>query len=306
MTDVQKQDDKGGPQSRPVARRPIARFGRGIVISLAALTIGLLALDGVYVVDTGHVAVEKTFGTVDMIEIGKGVHWRTPFITEAREFSAKEISFDLQDLRPKAADNLSLQDLDITVYYKVIDTQIAETEIKFAGVSAESDEAYLPAYYLVFREARGAAYDAVSQVDSLQLHKQRDALGDTIMAKLQARLDSTEEGVFTVTRVIVRALNTDPSIEQAIQKAVENEKRLEAKRIEVEIAKEDAAIEIERAKGIAEANRIINESLTPAYLQHEINTALHRFAENNGSVVVIPANMQGFEMILNSEGLVKK
>jgi len=68
----------------------------------------------------------------------------------------------------------------------------------------------------------------------------------------------------------------------------------------VEIAKKDAEIEIERAKGIAEANNIINSSLTAEYLQHEVNTALLRFADNDGSVVVIPANMQGFEMILDS------
>ena len=69
------------------------------------------------------------------------------------------------------------------------------------------------------------------------------------------------------------------------------------------VAKKDAEIEVERAKGIAEANAIINQSLTAAYLQHEINTALLRFADNESSVVVIPANMQGFEMILDGSSL---
>lgn len=301
---MSNENDKGRVKTIP--RRRIARFGKGIAISLVALAAALFATSGIYVVDTGHVAVEKTLGTVDTEEVGKGIHWRLPLATEVKEFSAKEISFDLQDLKPKAVDNLSLQDLDITVYYKVIENQIAETEIKYAGVSMKARDAYYPGYHLVFREARGAAYDSVSQVDSLQLHKQRDTLGDTIMEKLQKRLDAAFDGTFTVTRVIVRALNTDPSIEQAIRMAVENEKRLEAKRIEVEIAREDALIEIERAKGIAEANRIINESLTAAYLQHEINTALYEFAQSGGSVVVIPANMQGFEMILDTKAITAK
>ena len=59
-----------------------------------------------------------------------------------------------------------------------------------------------------------------------------------------------------------RALNTDPSIEASIREAVANQKKLEAKQISVDIARKDAEIEIERARGIAEANRIINESLT--------------------------------------------
>ena len=66
---------------------------------------------------------------------------------------------------------------------------------------------------------------------------------------------------------------------------------------------ETGNVVIERAKGIAEANRIINSSLTAAYLQHEINTALMRFADNEGSVVVLPANMQGFDLILDGSQL---
>ena len=91
-----------------------------------------------------------------------------------------------------------------------------------------------------------------------------------------------------------------------IRDAVEAEKRLEAKQVQVEIAKKDAEIEVERAKGIAEANAIINSSLTAEYLQHEVNTALLRFADNESSVVVIPANMQGFEMILDGNALGRK
>ena len=72
-----------------------------------------------------------------------------------------------------------------------------------------------------------------------------------------------DAGNLEVFRVVVRALNTDPSIEAAIRDAVEAEKRLEAKQVQVEIAKKDAEIEIARARGIAEANRIINSSLPP-------------------------------------------
>lgn len=43
---------------------------------------------------------------------------------------------------------------------------------------------------------------------------------------------------------------------------VANQKMLEAKQISVDFAKKDAEIEIERARGIAKANIIVNESLT--------------------------------------------
>lgn len=273
-----------------------------IPVLVIALAIGFSSF---YVVETGHVAVVRTLGKINVNEVGEGVHVRIPIVQKYEKYVAKEINFTLEDLRPKAADNLSLEDLDVTVYYKVIPAAIAETDIKYSGSRMRGETGWYPAYNLIRQEARGAAYDAVSKIESLELHKLREQLGATIAEKLQVSLDSADSGKFEITRVIIRALNTDPSIEQSIQLAVQNEKKLEAKKLEVEIAQQDAQIEVERAKGIAEANQIINSSLTPEYLQHEINSALQSFADNAGSVVVIPANMQGFDMILDAKSLNK-
>jgi hypothetical protein len=145
---------------------------------------------------------------------------------------------------------------------------------------------FYPAYGVVWREARGAVYEVVAGIDSLQLHKERDQLQNAVLALLQRRLDSKDPGVFSIQRVVVRALNTDPSIEQSIQLAVQ-----------------EAEIEVAKAQGIAKANQIINSSLTAEYLQHEINLALAEFAKHDGQTVVIPANMQGFQVLLNKDGL---
>ena len=253
------------------------------------------------VVDTGHVGVERTLGKVDLLETEPGMNFKMPLLTTAYEFSAKEIALDLNDLKPKAADNLSLQDLDVTVYYNAAPHAIADLMVKYANASQSAPGAILPAYGIVYREARGAVYEEVAKVDSLELHKLRDALQASIQESLQARLTDKDGDALQVSRVVVRALNTDPSIEASIREAVANQKKLEAKQISVDIAVKDAEIEIERARGIAEANRIINESLTAQYLQHEINVALQAFAENEGQVVVMPANMQGFDVILDTQ-----
>ena len=270
--------------------------------ALAALVlISVIAFMSAYTVETGNVAVERTFGKVDHEEKGQGLNFKMPLLTNSIEFSAKEIAIDINDLTPKAADNLSLKDLDVSVFYRVPKDRVSELFVKYASAAARgADGVYMPAYGLTFREARSAIYEQVAKIDSLQLHKQREILQTAVQEELQGRLEKTHPGDLMITRVVVRALNTAPSIEAAIREAVEAEKRLEAKQVQVEIAKKDAEIEIERAKGIAEANNIINSSLTAEYLQHEVNTALLRFADNDGSVVVIPANMQGFEMILDS------
>jgi regulator of protease activity HflC (stomatin/prohibitin superfamily) len=263
----------------------------------------VLLLSSFYTVDTGAVAVEKTLGRVDLTEVQPGLNFRIPGLTQYRILVIKEIPFDITDLTPKAADNLSLRDLDVTVFYTARPDKIAELTVKYAAADEAGPDGWFPAFGVVFREARGAIYDEVARVDSLVLHRQREQLQNNIQQRLQSRLDADDPRVFTISRVVVRALNTDPSIEQAIQLAVQNQKKLEAKKIEVEIAAKDAEIEIARAKGIAEANRIINSSLTAEYLQHEINKALGEFAKNGGSAVVIPANMQGFNLLLDSGGL---
>ena len=265
------------------------------------VVIGILAALSAYTVESGNVAVERTLGKVNHTEQLQGLNFKMPLLTASLEFSAKEIAIDIDDLKPKAADNLSLRDLDVSVFYRVPQDRVSELMVKYAASAVRGhDGVYMPAYGLVVREARSTIYEKVSEIDSLQLHKQRELLQNDVLSALQARLEKSDPGDFLITRVVVRALNTDPSIEAAIREAVEAEKRLEAKQVQVEIAKKDAEIEIERAKGIAEANSIINESLTAEYLQHEINKALQRFADNDGSVVVIPANMQGFDLILDS------
>ncbi len=258
-----------------------------------------------FVIDTGHVAVKKTLGTVELEEVSAGLNWKLPMITKAYEFSAKEIALDFDDLRPKARDNLRLKDLDISIYYKVNPDRIAETMVKYAASYAKGEDALLPAYSIVYREGRDVIYEEVTKIDSLDLHRNRDELRLGIATELQLKLDEKDPNVFTITRVAIRALNTDPTIEAAIQKAVQAQKTLEAKKVEVEIAAKDAEIEIARAKGIAKANEIINSSLTPEYLQHELNEALKMFAGNEGGVVVIPANMQNMTMMLDA-GKVRK
>ncbi len=268
------------------------------------LLVGALVYLSAYTVETGNVAVERTLGKINHDEQQQGLNFKMPLLTTAREFSAKEIAIDIDDLKPKAADNLSLKDLDVSIFYRVPDHRVSELVVKYAAASGRGpDGIYLPGFGLVIREARSVIYEQVSQIDSLELHKRRELLQGNVQQELQARLERSDPGDIMITRVVVRALNTDPSIEAAIRDAVEAEKRLEAKQVQVEIAKKDAEIEIERAKGIAEANGIINESLTAEYLQHEVNIALQEFADNQGSVVVIPANMQGFDLILDSNQL---
>ena len=271
-----------------------------IAVAVALLLLVLAGATSCGTIETGNVGVRNTLGKINPDEVEPGIYLGVPGISSVQAFSAKEIAVDMNDLTPKARDNLSLRDLDLTVYYKVAPASIAELYVKYAARHARADgnREYLPAYQLVQGIARNVLYEEASKLDSLVMHTKRDEMAAAVKRGIQAELDLNDKAVFTITRVVIRALTTDPAIEKAIQESVAAQKQLETTRQRIQIAEAEAQVEVKKAEGIAKANQIINQSLTREYLQHESNLALMKFAEKGGaSTVVIPANMQTAPLI---------
>jgi regulator of protease activity HflC (stomatin/prohibitin superfamily) len=270
---------------------------------VAAVLLLLLVLAGATscgTIETGNVGVRNTLGKINPEEVEPGVYFGVPGISSVQAFSAKEIAVELNDLTPKARDNLSLRDLDLTVYYRVAPASIAELYVKYAARHAKADGSreFFPAYQLVQGIARNVIYEEASKMESLVMHTKRDEMAAAVRRGIQAELDQNDKAVFTITRVVVRALSTDPAIEKAIQESVAAQKQLETTRQRIQIAEAEAQVEVKKAEGIAKANQIINQSLTREYLQHESNLALMKFADKGGATtVVIPANMQTAPLI---------
>lgn len=64
----------------------------------------------------------------------------------------------------------------------------------------------------------------------------------------------------------------------------------------VQVAQQKADIKIEEAKGIAEAQRIINDTLTPQYLQHE---AIQAQESQSNKIIYVPSGNQGIPLVNN-------
>ena len=271
-----------------------------IAVAVALLLLVLAGATSCGTIETGNVGVRNTLGKINPDEVEPGIYLGVPGMSSVEGFSAKEIAVVMNDLTPKARVYLSLRDLDLTVYYKVAPASISELYVKYAARHARADgnREYLPAYQLVQGIARNVLYEEASKLDSLVMHTKRDEMAAAVKRGIQAELDLNDKAVFTITRVVIRALTTDPAIEKAIQESVAAQKQLETTRQRIQIAEAEAQVEVKKAEGIAKANQIINQSLTREYLQHESNLALMKFAEKGGaSTVVIPANMQTAPMI---------
>jgi len=151
------------------------RYSALIVLIGVALIGSFLS---VYTIESGNVGVEHTLGRVNLEETQQGLNWKMPFLTSITEYSSKEIPIDFDDLTPKAGDNLSLKDLDVSVFYRATPENVAELAVKYAASAQRgSDGAWMPAYGLVLREARSSIYEQGSRFESLELHRQREAPG---------------------------------------------------------------------------------------------------------------------------------
>lgn len=224
--------------------------------SLAVLALAPMLMAGcMSSIETGEVGVRTTFtGKVLMAEEGQGFH--THWTSSLDRYSIKQITVSLDDLQPKAADNLTLDDLDIEVYYTINPDRVAEISVKYQNRHARGPGVLYPAYYLVESEANSAIQRAVAKFDSLTVHQERAKLREIIREQTQQALDQSDPGDFQVRKVVIRDVKTDPSIEESIKLAVAREKELEAKRVELEIAEEQVLI-----------NESLTKSLTPEILE---------------------------------------
>jgi regulator of protease activity HflC (stomatin/prohibitin superfamily) len=177
--------------------------------------------------------------------------------------------------------------MDITVYYKTDGSKIPALQVKYANQSAYDHGIWYPAYNLVENMARTAAYEEVARQDSLTIHQHRDEVANAMKDNIQKALNDNDPGVFTVTRVVMRQVVTDPAIEQSILRAVQVQKEIEAKKQEIDLAKAEAQRTVAEAQGTAQRNQILNASITQTLIDYKKALAMEECAASSKCTMVI-------------------
>lgn len=137
--------------------------------------------------------------------------------------------------------------------------------------------------------------DAVQQYDSRQLKGHREDIAIQVTQKLRLFLDRSP---FDVAQVVVGNIHYPTIVATAVEKKLAAQQLLSEKETQKAIARKDAEIRVEEAKGIAQAQKIINATLTPNYLQHEAINAQLKMAESpNHTTVYIPVGNNGIPIV---------
>jgi len=86
-----------------------------VLFPLAAIATVAVLVSTAGTIQTGNVGIKTTLGLISPDEVQPGVYFKLPLISTVQEFSAKDIAIDISDLTPKAKDNLSLRDMDVSI-----------------------------------------------------------------------------------------------------------------------------------------------------------------------------------------------
>ncbi len=211
---------------------------------------------GCTVVEDGEVGVTKRFGRINDQPLPQGVALRLPVVREVERWNVK-----LQEHKEQAQVPSSeglIVGLDTSLLYRV-DPEKAPTIRKTIG-SKYRDVLIIP--YL-----RNGVRDVVSgyPVKGIYTESGRKEIALKVREYLIENLES--RGVLVVD-VLLRDVQLPPRFKESIEAKLTAEQRAEQKTFELQQAEKDAEIEVARAKGAAEAQRIIHSTLTSSYLQY--------------------------------------
>ncbi len=199
------------------------------------------------------------------------------------------------DMRPKTYTEqfeiLAKDDLNIAFRFHVIigllENRVEDVVVKYGG------EDWFARF--VREPFRTFVRSSVQQYDSREVKANREVVANQVKTQLQEHLDGTP---FELVSLVVGNIDYPDSVAKAVEAKLAARQLLEEKETQKQIAQRDAEIRIEEAKGIAEAQRIINATLTPNYLQHEaIQAQEHMAASPNHTTVYIPVGNNGLPLV---------
>lgn len=254
------------------------------------LAVGVLAsLNACSRIETGQVGIIRGFDKqIQMSEALPGQTQNTIF-QDVIEAQTKDITVDVQNIRPQAAENTTLDDMDLTVIYSVAPGMAAELYANKSSSFHEIDTKtgdYLLMYNYVYNLARNASYKAVREYKSLELNDNRVAIEGKILNIINAELNEDKDlsGAVTVSNVNVRQMLPAKSIVDSANEFIRSQNELKKKEVEVETAKKEA----ERVRALSQNKDAIE-------YMNAVSMQMIAQGVRDGKVqsIVVPADFKG-------------
>jgi len=267
----------------------IALFGIFIVV----MVVLMLAMGCFVTVPAGHVGVADTFGVVDDNVIQPGLHFKWPW-TGVTMFSGKTQKYidygtsDKATITALSNEGLSVS-MGIAVNYH-LDTTKAVDVYKKVGPNYED--------VVMVHPVHSVTRDIISKYDAKALYSasqpgspDRAKIENELFNGIQGGIDkSGVHGSVVIEQVFIREITLPDSLMTSISNKLKMEQDIATKQFEVQKQEMESNRMRAEARGIADANKIIANSLTPSYLQWY---AIEMMKNHKGSTYFIPTSQNG-------------
>ena len=252
-----------------------AHYGIPVLLGVAGIIVILIG-NALVIIPTGYTGVKSTFGQIENVSIQNGANWKLPFVQKIEKVNNKQqdIYFEGQTWS-ETAERTALYYENVTVTYQINPEKSAWI---YANVSSYKDN--LISDTLVASAIKAAsktlsAIDATNRgiIEPLSREKVQDALNEKY-----------GENVVFVNKVVIAGADFEDSYNDAIaskqnaqlayeKQQIENRKNIEAAEAEAKVkttnAKAAADAAVIKAKGEAEANELLEKSLTEMILREK-------------------------------------
>lgn len=262
----------GGPS---VANRGKAKLlGYGLMLGGVAVA----GLNAFIVVGVGEVGVKHFLGKVDPVPLEQGVHIINP-LASVEKMSVREQSYPessgIEQIEAQTSEQMNVA-LEVSLLFR-LDPAKAPDLFDRIGSELQIKRS------IVLNAMRNGVRDAVATKSINQIFSpDRREIANDMKQEIQAKAGDRIE----VVEVFLRDVQAPTAVRQAIDEKLQREQNVAAERFQTEIIQERAQQQIEQAKGIAEAQKIISAGLTPEYLMFYYIEQLGDLPA--GSVVYVP------------------
>ncbi len=259
----------------------------GLMITLGVLLIVFLSFITAFfvIVDSGETGVQSFFGKVRDNEFSSGFHLKNPLVKITKmnvrtqdytmsiaQGEGKKYGSDVISALTK--EGLSV-DLDITVLYHLVEEKASDI---FRDVGLNYDEVIIrPQIRSIIREVI-AQYEA-KDIYSEKRQEASKGILNSLVSKLEPRGIEVED-------VLLRHVELPADLAGSIQQKLQAEQEAERYDFILEKETKEAERKIIEAEGQRDAQQIINQSLTPRYLEYLYINSL----KDREGTIYVPTN----------------
>lgn len=226
--------------------------GGGFVLFLA-----FIFLKPFHIVQAGERGVVMKFGNVQDNILDEGMHLKTPLVTSVKNLSVRVNKNEIS--AASSSKDLQTLTVDIAVNWHIDPTRVNTVYQQIGDESQIISRILNPAVSEVVKAA-------TAKMNAEQIITQRTALKEEIDTALSDRLQAYGLLVDDVSLV---NFSFSPEFSRSIEaKQIAEQEAKQAEYTALK-AEQDAQAEINRAKGKAESQRLLEQTLTPNVLQQQ-------------------------------------